>query len=80
MNYEKDMKTKPNFGAQYGFVYPFVWRILDVLSSLSLYSHLPTTTAIRADVYVCVWFVIDMLCLFVLSQTITYWAAVLLSI
>lgn len=72
-------KNTPEFGARYGFAYPLAWRVLEALSTLSLYTYLPITTAVRSDLYICAWFAIDLLSLFVLSQSMASWMAIVLS-
>jgi hypothetical protein len=45
-------KKKPEFGKQYGFLYPAAWRVLGALSRISPYSWAGGKSAIRADLYV----------------------------
>ena len=62
----------PNFGREYGFVYPFAWRLLEYGRRLSLYHILKIESVVIADLYCVTWWLIEIVCLFLITDATSY--------
>lgn len=69
---------RPKVGVQYGFLYPACWIVLETVSKCSLYPLLKIKSRIASDLYVVVWIMAGVSCLFLASRGAPYLPAIVL--